>query len=103
MLTPRYVTAANKTYVDCNCGRRLVAAKYKKHEHKSPGLPEEKNATVEVLISETKKKVVSLEEFNASSKYGHKAAHALREAWKSQTSDEEGQVMQREEVNQEDD
>ena len=81
MYTPRYVTAANKTYVDCNCGRRMVVAKYKKHEHKSPDMPEVKSATVEVIISETEKKVVSLEEFYASSRHKHKAATALREAW----------------------
>ena len=93
MFTPRYVTAANKTYVDCNCGRRMAAGDYRKHEHKSSDLLEEKSATVEVIISETEKKVVSLEEFNASPKHGKKAALALRETWKSKTSDEKGQVL----------
>ena len=102
MYTPRYVTAANKTYVDCNCGRRMVIAKYKTHEHNNPNLPEEKSPTVEVIISVTEKKIVSLEEFKASRKNKHKAAHALREAWKSKTSDEEGQILLREEVSQED-
>ena len=70
----------------------MAAGDYRKHEHKSPDLPEEKSATVEVIISETEKKVVSLEEFNASRKHGKKAATALREAWESETFEKEERV-----------
>ena len=103
MFTAIFVTDAGKTLVDCNCGRRMEAAKYKKHEHKRADQPKEKSATVEVLTSETEKEIVSLEKFNATPKHGPKAARALREAWKSETSEEEGQVLQREKVSQEDD